>query len=313
MFKAEPYLALPLVVVAVHLAACARSINETPSTAATTASVSRHLDPFGVATLFAEATGAAFQLGAQNPNNASRFQIERKTIAAAHSEGSLRYWSVAAHDLNYASGGTGKTVRLHIYASGGEQKFTWKTQKGYLSNPTDVRNQEFTVYVRVRGITDPKRAAISLKIRGGAHTERNPDLASCTMMTFQAASTGAVARFGKELTHPIYDYVRLTPHFEATLTPDRWVGLKLVSFAAPNQEPRIVNRLYLDTEPFDESGRLRNHWRLFVEYIDEEGKITGKYAKLADWGGWQTTLRTDGVAHLDFALLSLREIVPPKE
>lgn len=271
-------------------------------------------DSTAEATLFSEAAGSSFQLGTQNPNSATRFQIERKTIAAAHREGSLRYWSVEAHDLNYASGGTGKTMRLHIYASGGEQQFTWKTQKGYLSSPADIRNQEFTAYLRVRGITDPKRAAITLKIRSGAHTAKNTDFASCTMMTFQAASTGAAARFGKELTHPIYDYVILKPYFDAALAADRWVGMKLVSFSVPHQEQRVVNRLYLDTEPFEaSSGRPRNNWRLFADYNDEEGKSTGKYSKLADWGGWQTTLRTDGVASLDFTLLSVREIVAPRE
>ncbi|MBM4264272.1 MAG: hypothetical protein FJ145_22970 [Deltaproteobacteria bacterium] len=264
--------------------------------------------------LFPSASGSAFHLGAQNPNSTNRFQIERKTTALERTEGALRYWSVPAHDLNYASGATGKTARLHIYASGGVQKYTWKTQQDYLASPADTRNQEFTAYVRVRGITDPKRAAISLKIRGGAHTEKNPDLASCTMMTFQAATMGAVARFGKELTHPIYDYITLRPHFDAALTPDRWFGLKLVSFTMPNQPQRVTNRLYLDTEPFEAvTGKPRNNWRLFAEYTDEEGKSTGKYSKLVDWGGWQTTLRTDGVANLDFALLSLREIVPPKE
>lgn len=292
-------------------AACTSPRAEPPFAASSAAS--GDIDREGVARLLRSAPGSSFHLGTQDPNNASRFQIERKTLASAHTEGNLRYSSVAAHDLNYASGGTGKTARLHIYASGGTQQFTWKNQKGYLSNSADIRNQEFTAYVRVRGITDPKRAAISLKVRGGAHTEKNPDLAACTMMSLQAASTGAVARFGKELTHPIYDYVRLTPRFDAALIADRWVGLKLVSFAVPNQPLRIVNRLYLDPEPFDESGRLLNHWRLFAEYIDEEGKSTGKYSKLVDWGGWQTTLRTDGVAHLDFALLSLREVVPPKE
>ena len=88
-----------------------------------------------------------------------------------------------------------KPARLHIYTGAGEQAYTWKTQKGFLATPSDIRNQEFTAFVRVHGIVDPKRAAITLKIRGGAHSANNPDLASCTMMTFQAASTGAVARF----------------------------------------------------------------------------------------------------------------------
>jgi len=223
----------------------------------------------------------------------------------------LQYWNVSAHDLDYASGGSGKSSRLHIYAGGGQQAYTWKTQKGFLATPSDIRNQEFTAFVRVHGIADSKRAAITLKIRGGAHSAKNPDLASCTMMTFQAASTGAVARFGKELIHPIYDYVKLTPAFNAALIENQWFGLKLLSYSPPGEPSRVVNRLYLDNDPFDQlSGKLRNRWQLLAEYVDSEGLGTGRYTKLADWGGWQTTLRTDGVGSLDFALISLREIQP---
>ena len=39
---------------------------------------------------------------------------------------------------------------LHIVS--GEQKFTWRTQQGFLSSPEDLRNQEFTAYVRVHDI-----------------------------------------------------------------------------------------------------------------------------------------------------------------
>ena len=269
------------------------------------------IDEDGVAMLLDTAPGSRFRLGKDNPNSARNFHIERKTPALPRTDGSLQYWNLAAHDLDYASGGSGKTSRLHIYASGGRQAYTWKTQQGFLSSPSDIRNQEFTAYVRVHGITDPKRAAISLKIRGGAHSAKNPDLASCSMMTFQGASTGAVTRFGKELTHPNYDYVALTPAFDAALNENRWFGLKLLSYSSPGRPAHVVNRLYLDDDPIEPAtGRPRNHWKLFSEFVDVEGVSTGKYDKLADWGGWQTTLRTDGVSSLDFTLISLREIQP---
>lgn len=272
---------------------------------------SQSIDAEGVALLLTPAPGSQFNLGKANPNNAGNLQIERKTLALPRVDGALQYWSVAAHDLDYASGGSGKTARLHIYAGGGQQTYTWKNQRGFLSSPSDIRNQEFTAFVRVYGITDPKRAAISLKIRGGAHTSKNPDQASCTMMTFQAASTGATGRFGKELTHPIYDYVTLTPTFDAALTESRWFGLKLLSYKLPVEPASVINRLYLDNDPFEPAtGKPRNQWKLFSEFVDIGGISTGNYDKLADWGGWQTTLRTDGVSGLDFTRISLREIQP---
>ena len=271
------------------------------------------LDENGVAKLLSAAPGVHFQLGKDNPNISGNFQIERKTPALRRTDGALEYWNVTAHDLDYASGGSGKTSRLHIYTGAGQQAYTWKTQKGFLATPSDIRNQEFTAFVRVHGIADPQRAAITLKIRGGAHSANNPDLASCTMMTFQAASTGAVARFGKELIHPIYDYVKLRPGFAAALVDNQWFGLKLLSYGMPGDSTRVVNRLFLDSEPFERrSGKPRNRWQLLAEYVDSEGLSTGRYSKLADWGGWQTTLRTDGVGSLDFTMIGLREIQPPK-
>ncbi len=277
-----------------------------------TLEASHRLDDDGVLMLLAPVPRAHFRLGNDNPNRARDFQIERKTIAEARHDANLRYWNVRAHDLDYASGGSGKTARLHIYANGGRQAYTWKTQRGFLASPSDIRNQEFTAFVRVHGITDPKRAAVSLKIRGGSHSAKNPDMASCTIMTLQSPSTGAAARFGKELSHPIYDYVRLTPAFDAALNENRWFGLKLLSYSPPGEPTHVINRLYLDTDPFTlATGHPRNKWKLFSEFVDVEGLSTGRYDKLADWGGWQTTLRTDGIGSLDFALISLREVNPP--
>jgi hypothetical protein len=174
-----------------------------------------------------------------------------------------------------------------------------------------VRNQEFTVYARAHQILDPSRAAFTLKIRGGAHKASDGDLASCIMLSFHAAGEGHLTRFGKELFHPNYDYVKLTPTFDAALADGAWVGMKMVSWSAAGRRDRVVNQLYLDTDPFDPAtGKPKNGWRLFSEYVDVEGQNTGRYSKLVDWGGWQTTFRTDGIHDLDVAIVSVREIAP---
>jgi len=226
-------------------------------------------------------------------------------------EQGLSFWRVAAYRLNYASGGQGWTSRLHIYPHGGRQTADWKTQRGYLSSPEDPKNFEFTVFLRVHELSDASRAQIALKVRGGAHQEKKPDTASCTMMTFSPASHGSVVRFGKELHHPDYDYVTLTPALPAALETGRWTGLKLISWL-DTQNPRQVHyRLYIDTDPFDlSSGKPKNQWQLLAQYTDEEGKDTGHYQTLANWGGWVDTIRIDGYRQIDFALPSLRGIRP---
>ena len=271
------------------------------------------LDRDGVQMLFPSAPGSSFRLGTGDPNATPSLFIERGTAATPGVQGNLHYWNLPSYGLAYASGGTGWTSRLHIRPSGDTaQLYTWKTQPGYLLNRDDLKNQEFTVFLRVHGIKDVDRAQVSLKVRGGAHTDQGPERASCAMLTFSPASHGSITRFGKELTHPDYDYKTLNPFFPAALQEDVWVGLKMVSWNDPDDATRVINQLYLDTDPFDPAtGALRNHWRLFSEYVDIEGASTGRYTKLVDWGGWQTSLRTDGFDNIDFAWPSVREITPP--
>lgn len=296
------------VAIALALAAggCARPASDAAHSGPT-------LDEDGVQRLFAASPGSRFRLGTGNPNKTPHLVIERSTPATSGFEGGLRFWKLPSHALSYASGGTGWTSRLHIRpAESVEQLFTWRTQHGYLLDPQDLKNQEFTVFIRVHGVRDPARAQVSLKIRGGSHTSSAPERASCVMLTLSPISHGSITRFGKELTHPDYDYKTLAPAFPAALEENAWVGLKLVSWNDPLDAARVINRLYLDTDPF-EAGRPRNNWRLFSEYVDIEGVSTGRYAKLVDWGGWQTTLRTDGFESLDFAFPSVREIDPPED
>jgi hypothetical protein len=274
------------------------------------------LDEDGVQSLFPSAPGASFRLGVRNPNATPLFVIEKGNLATPGIEGALHFWHLPSHTLNYASGGRGWTSRLHIHASGGtEQLYTWQTQHGYLLSQFDLKNQEFTIFIRVHGIKDLPRAQVTLKVRGGAHTSKAPEQASCVMLTFSPAGHGSTTRFGKELTHPDYDYKPLTPTFPAALLENAWVGLKMVSWNDPRNAGQVINRLYLDTDPFDAvAGTPRNNWRMLSEYVDIEGiRLTaaGRYDKLVDWGGWQTTLRTDGFDSIDFAWPSAREICPP--
>ncbi|GAC1356053.1 MAG: hypothetical protein NVSMB47_09490 [Polyangiales bacterium] len=273
---------------------------------------SSDLDEDGVRMLHpTKPAGETWRLGANDPNTATNFEVEQGTKVTPVTEGALSFWNVLSHPLNYASGGTGWTTRLHIYASGVKtQVYNWKTQKGWLATPADLKNQEYTVYARGHGVLDAPRLAFTLKIRGGRHTT-DGDLASCTMMLLGGAATSGVARFGKELHHPDYDYVKLTPTSATSLTDSTWYGLKLVSYQRAGEPTQIHYELWIDRAPFDAAGKPSNGWEKFSEYLDVEGTSTGLYSKLADWGGMLTTFRTDGWHDLDFTLLSVREIVAP--
>lgn len=272
------------------------------------------LDQYGVQHIFPlKPNGTFLHLGTRAPNQSPHFFIERNTRAHERRTGAFKYWRLGSHPLNYASGGSGYTTRLHLYASGGSQQYTWRNQKhGFLSSNKDVRNQEFTVYARSGKFKDPRRASFSLKIRGGKHSG---DWASCTQMGFGPGGKGfrSEVTFAKELTHPKYDTIRLTPRCAANLIEGAWYGLKVVSYSVGTAASKVVkNRLYIDTDPINfTTGKLKNNWQLLAEYVDVPGKSTGHYSKLVDWGGWQTTFRTDGLEYVDFALVSVVEISPP--
>ncbi len=203
------------------------------------------VDPDGVLMMHpTKPTGLTWRLGSSDPNSAKDFEIEQKDPATKRTEGPLSFWNVPSHALTYASGGDGFTLRLHIYASGTTtQLYTWKTQKGWLATPKDLKDQEFTVYVRPHELVDAPRAQVTLKIRGGRHTSSNASFGSCTMMTLGAPTSGGVARFAKELDHPTYDYVKLTPAVPAQMTDNAWVGLKLVSYQRAGETTKLQYRM----------------------------------------------------------------------
>ena len=267
-----------------------------------------------VAMLYPSAPGgSSYFLGSNDPNHTPNFLIEQGITALRQTDpNGLIYWNLPSYPFLYSSGGSGWTSRLHMYASGGAtQTYTWMTEPGYLYLPVDVKNQEETVYIRVHRLLDPSHAGITLKIRGGEHTDSNGDLASCIMFELGPgqSNTPPAARFGKELHHPYYDYVAVGTMFDYGLTENQWVGVKMVSYSVSASASEVLNRFYLDTDPFDAFGQPKNGWRLFAAYTDVDGQSTGRYSKLVNWGGWQTTVRTDGFNDIDFAFPSVREIV----
>jgi hypothetical protein len=270
------------------------------------------LDAEGVRMLLPSlAGGTALYVGKQDPNTSATVAFDYKIKATQGTEAGVAFWTMPSVALDYSSGNKGYTARVHLHAAGAQQNFNWKTQKGYLSTPNDIRNQEFTVYLRVHELLTPAIAQAVLKIRGGGHHANDPDAGSCTMMTLAPVSNKGVTRFGKELSHPIYDYVNLKPMVSASLQDNVWIGLKLLSWSDPKNPAQVINQLHIDTAPFDAMGKPVNQWRLLSEYVDIEGQSTGHYSKLVDWGALQTTLRVDGYRSVDFAHLSVREIMPP--
>lgn len=89
--------------------ACSRATranSEAPS-----ASRALDTDENGVQRLLPNAArGAAFRLGNRDPNRTEGLAIERRTRATSGRDSMPDYWTIAAHTLDYSSGGSGKTA-----------------------------------------------------------------------------------------------------------------------------------------------------------------------------------------------------------
>ncbi len=268
------------------------------------------LDADGVGMLFpGESDGSSFHLGAGDPTQSEPFFGIEGDPATPGTEAGVPYWSTAGHRVTYASGKpAGRTVRLHLRPSGGEQSFTWRDgagSSGFIGNPDDLLNLEATVYVRVHG-DNGTHHSMSWKMRGGEHVKPETARSSCVGMDVPFG--GVAPQAFRELDHPTYDHVALAPLFDYQLEEGRWLGVKVVSYLV---DGGTRNLLFLDTDPFDPDGTPRNQFRLFTEWYDRDGESTGHYDRAATWAGWETTFRVDGWQRVDFAYPSAREIVPP--
>ncbi|MGA9523480.1 MAG: hypothetical protein WBV82_18600 [Myxococcaceae bacterium] len=254
--------------------------------------------------------GSSWSLGGRDPNteDAQFFDLGGDS-ATRGQDGGITFWRHPGHALRYASGGLeGRTARFNIRAGGGSQTYTWNSgarESGFLASPRDLTNFEATAYLRVWGYTGV-HVFIGWVLRGGRHSVAEGAEASCTGMMLPFGSEPPIAY--RELNHPYYDQIALTPRFPFQLNEGRWLAMKVVSYRI---EGGTKNLLYLDDDPFDVRGEPRNAFRLYAQWNDRDGVSSGQYRQAATWGGWVTTLRVDGWNEVELAILSVREIIPP--
>ncbi len=269
------------------------------------------LDSDGVVMLHRPSpNGSSWSLGERDPNAEDpQFFDLGGDSAIRGAEGGVTFWRHSGHALRYATGGLeGRTARFNIKASGGEQTYTWKSgasEEGFLGSARDLTNFEATAYLRVWGYTGV-HGFIGWTLRGGRHSAAESEAASCTGMVLPFGDGPPMAY--RELSHPLYDNIVLTPRFPFRVEEGRWLAIKVVSYRVSGG---TRNLLYLDDDPFDAGGTPRNAFRLYARWDDRDGELTGQYSQAATWGGWMTTLRVDGWNHVDVAILSAREVIPP--
>jgi hypothetical protein len=269
----------------------------------------------GTMMLFAtNPNGSQFILGNQDPNNLKSFTTDSHNRFIKKKEGNIEFWNVFSGNMTYGSTGEHtKSCRLNMFASTNVQLNDWKTAmtKGYIGTERDLKNQEVTVIMRVHKRVGSKTECC-IKMRGGGHHTDRPEQAACIELDVSTQDSGHSARWAKELIHPSYEYQELEPFFEFFLEEGRWFGMKTTSWNNNNDNSPTTNKCYIDAEPFNADGTLKNDYRLYSEHIDVgNGK---KYREIVNWaGGVPTTIRVDGFESIDFYACNAREIIPPND
>ncbi len=270
----------------------------------------------GTIMLFAtNSNGSQFILGNQDANNLKNFTTDSYNRFIKKKEGNIEFWNVSSGDITYRSTGEhAKSCRLNMFASTTIQLNDWKVamNKGYIGSERDLKNQEVTVIMRVHKRVGSKTECC-IKMRGGGHHTNRPEQAACIELDVSTQDSGHSARWAKELFHPSYEYQELEPFFEFFLEEGRWFGMKTTSWNNNNDDNTpTTNKCYIDPEPFNTDGTLKNDYRLYSEHVDVgNGK---KYREIVNWaGGVPTTVRVDGFESVDFYACNAREIIPPKD
>lgn len=132
-----------------------------------------------------------------------------------------------------------------------------------------ILNVEATGYFKIIKNLDN----ISVKLRGGHHSNDGDDSAQCYI--FRVGADGKGKNFGKEYPHRNngYSWHSLPVNFNPGALQGRWVGIKAITWNEGND--KVHCECYLDLDGVNEQGNFdpqKQNWKLWYEVIDEDGK-----------------------------------------
>ena len=274
--------------------------------------------------------GSEFYLSDARDITSGKFISTDDNSADKKTKNNITFYRVKSNDVNYEDKSVGKTVRVNINGGGGldkDQKNTWEDNPQFIWTPKDNRNAEFTYYFRARkkieakeGTTAYNHTECSSKMRGGEHSGKKDPRASCIELQFKIGQGNETLRSSKEYNHPEYcpggkgkPTTRLTANNNSE--EGKWIGRKTIVWT--NQDDQSVTaRDYVDWDPLDDDGKPKNNWKpLQEDYFSADSHFGAdshceNYDKAPLWGGMFTS-RIDGFKEVDYAIVSIREIIPP--
>jgi len=133
-----------------------------------------------------------------------------------------------------------------------------------------ILNVEATGYFKVLQNMDD----ISVKLRGGHHSNAGDDSARCYV--FRVGADGKGKNFAKEFPHKNgdgYTWHTLPVNFNPESLQDKWIGIKAITWNEGND--KVHCECYLDLDGVNGQGKFdpqRQNWKLWYDVVDEDGK-----------------------------------------
>jgi len=179
-------------------------------------------------------------------------------------------------------------------------------QTGYFYKPSDWKNMEITIYVKVLS-TSGGGDEISLVSRSVRHSTNVQEGCGGSSYHNNIDFTNGKFKFKKEMWHVNYD---IKPYSGITIgsTMNKWIGFKGVVYNLPDGSVKLES--YVDKNN-------DNKWEKATELVDKGNwgdDMTHCKAKTGGaaitWGSPMVIFKSNGVTY-DFKKFSVREIVPP--
>lgn len=240
-----------------------------------------------------------------NPTNPEDGQFDKNGAEISkNSDGSWRLQPGTTRMLTFtkSSGLPSDEVRSSLPT----YDYSRLAQTGYFYKPTDWKNVEITIYVKVLSASGGGDE-ISLVSRSVRHSNNVHEGCGGSSYHNNIDFTNGKFKFKKEMWHVNYD---IKPYSGITIgsTMDKWIGFKGVVYNLPDGSVKLES--YVDKDN-------NNNWQKATEMVDKANwgddmtHCNGKSAGAAvTWGSPMIIFKSNGVTY-DFKKFSVRAIVPP--
>jgi hypothetical protein len=180
------------------------------------------------------------------------------------------------------------------------------SQIGHFYKPTDWKNTEITIYVKVLSASGGGDE-ISLVSRSARHSTNVHEGCGGSSYHNNIDFTNGKFKFKKEMWHVNYD-IKSYSGITIGSTMNKWIGFKGIVYNLPDGSVKLES--YIDKDN-------NNNWQKATELVDKGNwgdDMTHCNARTQGaaitWGSPMIIFKSNGVTY-DFKNFSVRQIVPP--